>query len=90
MEVDNWTAGRIARVPDSQDAVTTLHVTIRHLRTLAPDCGPLGSFEKTVDWRFTWVEATRSDTGGTAHGVSISRFDGDLIVEEWAVWSAWL
>jgi hypothetical protein len=32
----------------------------------------------------------RLPNGDVAHGVNISRFDGDRIAEEWAVWSPWL
>jgi hypothetical protein len=37
-----------------------------------------------------WTRLTaRLPNGDVAHGVNISRFDGDRIAEEWAVWSTW-
>jgi hypothetical protein len=39
----------------------------------------------------TRLTATRVDAGQrvTANGINISRFEGDLVAEEWAIWSAW-
>jgi hypothetical protein len=41
------------------------------------------------DRLWTRLRASRPD-GGTAHGINVSRFDGDLVAEEWPVWSPWL
>lgn len=38
-----------------------------------------------------WTRLTAHlPNGDVAHGFNISRFDGDRIAEEWALWSAWL
>jgi len=41
------------------------------------------------DRLWTRLEASLPD-GRVAHGMNVSRFEGDLIAEEWAVWSPWL
>lgn len=41
------------------------------------------------DRLWTRLTATRPDRS-TAHGMNTSRFAGDLIAEEWAVWSSWI
>lgn len=41
------------------------------------------------DRLWTRLSAILTD-GGTAHGMNVSRFVGDRIAEEWAVWSPWL
>ena len=40
------------------------------------------------DLLWTRLEAHRAD-GAVAHGMNESRFVGDLIAEEWAIWSDW-
>lgn len=47
--------------------------------------------EQAVSGDRLWsrVRATRGD-GRQAHGMNVSRFEGDRIAEEWAVWSDWL
>jgi hypothetical protein len=42
-----------------------------------------------ADRLWTRVEARLPD-GRVAHGMNVSRFEGELIAEEWAVWSPWL
>jgi SnoaL-like domain len=41
------------------------------------------------DRLWTRLTATRADSAGVAHGMNVSRFDGERIAEEWAVWSDW-
>jgi len=41
------------------------------------------------DRLWTRLMATSADTGSVAHGMNLSRFDGELIAEEWALWSDW-
>ena len=41
-----------------------------------------------ADRLWTRLDARLPD-GRTAHGMNVSRFAGDLIAEEWAVWSPW-
>jgi hypothetical protein len=41
------------------------------------------------DRLWTRLEATTRDNTSSSHGMNISRFDGELIAEEWAVWSDW-
>lgn len=40
------------------------------------------------DRLWTRLRATRED-GGVADGMNVSRFVGDRIAEEWAIWSGW-
>jgi hypothetical protein len=40
------------------------------------------------DRLWTRLEARRAD-GAVANGMNVSRFVGDRIAEEWAIWSAW-
>ena len=42
-----------------------------------------------ADRLWTRLEARLPD-GRSAQGMNVSRFVGDLIAEEWAVWSPWL
>jgi len=42
----------------------------------------------TGDRLWTRLVATRA-AGGAANGMNVSRFVGDRIAEEWAVWSPW-
>jgi SnoaL-like domain len=35
------------------------------------------------------LQATRGD-GAVSHGMNVSRFAGDRVAEEWALWSAWM
>jgi SnoaL-like polyketide cyclase len=37
----------------------------------------------------TRLRATRED-GAVSHGMNVSRFVGDRIAEEWALWSGWM
>lgn len=41
------------------------------------------------DRLWTRLTATQPD-GSVAHGMNTSRFAGELIAEEWAVWSSWI
>ena len=41
------------------------------------------------DRLWTRLSARRRD-GFTANGMNQSRFDGELIAEEWAIWSSWI
>ena len=41
------------------------------------------------DRLWTRLLATRAESASVAHGMNVSRFEGDRIAEEWAVWSNW-
>jgi SnoaL-like polyketide cyclase len=41
------------------------------------------------DRLWTRLQATRGD-GAVSHGMNVSRFVGERIAEEWALWSAWM
>jgi SnoaL-like polyketide cyclase. len=41
------------------------------------------------DRLWTRLRATRGD-GAVSHGMNVSRFVGDILAEEWAVWSGWM
>ena len=41
------------------------------------------------DRLWTRLVATTGDGASVAHGMNVSRFEGDRIAEEWAIWSDW-
>jgi len=85
--------GHMLYLPNGERSAVEYPQWIRNYRLAFP-----GATFRVVDQStsgdrlWTRLEATRPDNhaGGTAHGMNVSRFDGDLIAEEWAIWSPWL
>lgn len=82
--------GHMLHLPNGERSSADYPEWIRNYRRANPGAR-FGVEDQSSSGDKLWTRLTAHlPNGDVAHGVNISRFDGDHIAEEWAVWSPWL
>jgi hypothetical protein len=82
--------GHMLHLPQGERSAADYPEWIRNYR-LANAGARFGVEDQSTYGDKLWTRlSAHLPNGDVAHGVNISRFDGDRITEEWAVWSPWL